>query len=166
MRSPLPVMSPILPCPPCLPWGVWGQGVQGGGFRSRGLGRGGGLGERGQGTFHLPCHILHCHMVLRPKGTSNNDKASVASKLFSLRTSSSERARATTEACAPNTSKKSPECPVVLPNRPHSCGCALSCCMYHKVCIVLQRKQPVLQVQRHMTPLSLLTRRLRNQTNQ
>ncbi len=38
-----------------------------------GLGRGG-LGE-GQGTFHLPCHVLHYHMVLRPKGTSHNNAA-------------------------------------------------------------------------------------------
>ncbi len=28
---------------------------------------------RGQGTFHPPCHILHYHMVLRPKGTSHNE---------------------------------------------------------------------------------------------
>ena len=27
---------------------------------------------RGQGTFHPPCHILHCHMVLCPEGTSHN----------------------------------------------------------------------------------------------
>ena len=27
----------------------------------------------GQGTFYPPCHMLHYHMVLRPKGTSHND---------------------------------------------------------------------------------------------
>ncbi len=43
-------------------WG--GEGVGGGGG---GLGRG-----RGQGTFYPPCHILHYHMVLRPKGTSHD----------------------------------------------------------------------------------------------
>ncbi len=63
VRSPLPVMSSILPCPPCLLCGGVQQG--GGGF---GRGRG-----KGQGTFHPPCHILHCHMVLHPKGTSHND---------------------------------------------------------------------------------------------
>ncbi len=74
------VMLSILPCSsilPCLPpvklsirgpaVGGWPQGVQ------VGEGRGGGSGGRGQGTFHPPCHILHCHMVLRPKGTSHNE---------------------------------------------------------------------------------------------
>ncbi len=37
-----------------------------------GSGQGGG---GGQGTFHPPCHILHYHMVLRPKGTSHNKDA-------------------------------------------------------------------------------------------
>ncbi len=37
-----------------------------------GLGRGV-RGGRGQGTFHPPCHILHYHMVLRPKRTSQNE---------------------------------------------------------------------------------------------
>ena len=27
----------------------------------------------GQGTFQSSCHILHYHMVLRPKGTSHNE---------------------------------------------------------------------------------------------
>ncbi len=45
---------------------VWGRGVRG---------RGGGLGGRGQGTFHPPCHVLHYHMVLRPEGTSHNKAA-------------------------------------------------------------------------------------------
>ncbi len=46
-------------------------GLVGGGGSSRGRGlREGGEGE---GTFHLPCHILHYHMVLRPKGTSHNN---------------------------------------------------------------------------------------------
>ncbi len=27
---------------------------------------------REQGTFHPPCHVLHYHMVLRPKGTLHN----------------------------------------------------------------------------------------------
>ncbi len=30
-----------------------------------------GVGGRGQGTFLSSCHILHYHMVLRPKGTSH-----------------------------------------------------------------------------------------------
>ncbi len=46
-----------------LGWGVWGLGVRGGGLRGR-----------GQGTFHPPCCILHYHMVLRPEGTSHNNK--------------------------------------------------------------------------------------------
>ncbi len=37
-------------------------------------GWGGALGGRGLGTFHPPCHVLHYHMVLRPKGTSHNNK--------------------------------------------------------------------------------------------
>ncbi len=37
------------------------------------IGRGS-YGGRGQGTFQSSCHILHYHMVLRPKGTSHNDK--------------------------------------------------------------------------------------------
>ena len=41
-----------------------GGGLLGGGGSSRG---------RGQGIFHPPCHILHCHIVLRPKGTSHNE---------------------------------------------------------------------------------------------
>ncbi len=64
MRSPLPVMLPIPPCPPCLlhrggsaGGRGWGEG-EGGWQRGRGLGR-------GQGTFHPPCHTLHYHMVLR-----------------------------------------------------------------------------------------------------
>ncbi len=49
--------------------------VHGGGSRGRGSGGGGsrqGGGGGGQGTFHPPCHILHYHMVLRPKGTSHH----------------------------------------------------------------------------------------------
>ena len=69
VRSPLPVMSSILPCPPCLP-----QVMQTflphhphllpteGGSSHRGVQAG------GQGTFHPPCHVLHFHMVLAPKG--------------------------------------------------------------------------------------------------
>ncbi len=34
--------------------------------------RGGSACGGGQGTFWSSCHILHCHMVLRPKGTSYN----------------------------------------------------------------------------------------------
>ena len=73
VRSPLPVMSLILPCPPCLPWG--------GGLGAGGAGQGGSGAEvreggwgRGQGTFQLSCHILHHHMVLRPEGTSHNKR--------------------------------------------------------------------------------------------
>ncbi len=44
--------------------------VQAGGGR---LGRVRGLGVRGQGTFPSTCHVLHYHMVLRPKGTSHNN---------------------------------------------------------------------------------------------
>ncbi len=40
-------------------------------------GRGRGVWGRGQGTFHPPCHTLHCHMVLRPKGTSHNQRNAV-----------------------------------------------------------------------------------------
>ena len=37
----------------------------------------GGSGHRGgvpwgQWTFWSSCHVLHCHMVLRPEGTSHN----------------------------------------------------------------------------------------------
>ncbi len=66
-----PVMSSILPCPPCLLWqgrGVW-WGVWWG---LGGWGEGVGVRGRGQGTFHPTCHVLHYHMVLRPKGTSHN----------------------------------------------------------------------------------------------
>ncbi len=87
MSSILPC-SWILPCPPCLPpvillavhGGSWGGSGQGGvwlGGSGQGgvwLGGGGGLarGVQGQGTFKSSCHILHYHMVLRPKGTSHN----------------------------------------------------------------------------------------------
>ncbi len=50
VRSPLPVMSLILPCPPCLQQGGGGSG--GRGSRNRGV--------QGQGTFHPPCHIRGC----------------------------------------------------------------------------------------------------------
>ncbi len=36
------------------------------------------VGGGGQGTFQSSCHILHYHMVLRPKGTSHNDKKGAA----------------------------------------------------------------------------------------
>ncbi len=66
MSSILPCLS-ILPGPPCL-LPIMQGGVSCGGVRQgRGLGEG-----RGQGIFHPPCHILHHHMVLRPKGTSQN----------------------------------------------------------------------------------------------
>ncbi len=42
--------------------------------RGMGPARGRGLGGGGQGTFHPPCHILYCHIVLHPKGTSHNKK--------------------------------------------------------------------------------------------
>ncbi len=32
---------------------------------------------RGQGTFHPPCHILHYHMLPRPKGNSHNKTKNV-----------------------------------------------------------------------------------------
>ncbi len=90
-KSLAPVMS-ILHCSSILPYhpylppvmlsvgggsshgGVW---MQGGSSGEGGWGRGGGLGGRGQGTFHPPCHILHHHMVLRPKGTLHNKHKSV-----------------------------------------------------------------------------------------
>ncbi len=54
---------------------VGGGGGRGGGWAGEGVGRRGlggrGLGGRGQGTFPFSCHILHYHMVLRPKGTSH-----------------------------------------------------------------------------------------------
>ena len=69
-------MSSILPCPPCLPpvmlsaRGSGRKGVRAGEWVWQGCwGKG-----RRQGTFHPPCHILHCHMVLRPKGTSHNEQ--------------------------------------------------------------------------------------------
>ncbi len=44
-----------------------------------GSGGGGGSlrGEGGQGTLQSSCHILHYHMVLRPKGTSHNETREV-----------------------------------------------------------------------------------------
>ncbi len=66
-----PVMSSILPCPPCL---LHRAGSRGGRVVQQGGGRGS-SGGRGQGTFHPPCHILHYHMVLRPKGTSHNKQS-------------------------------------------------------------------------------------------
>ncbi len=71
VRSPLPVMSPILP--PQVMLFVDG-GVQGAGGSRVGDSGGRGLG-RGQHTFHAPCHVLHYHLVLRPKGTSHNQEA-------------------------------------------------------------------------------------------
>ncbi len=53
-----------------LAGGVW----PGGGSGRGGVGGGWGLGGGGQGTFWSSCHILHYHMVLRPKGTSHNHK--------------------------------------------------------------------------------------------
>ncbi len=50
-----------------------GSGHGGSGW-GRGLARGGlSAGGGGQGTFWSSCHILHYHMVLRPKGTSHNN---------------------------------------------------------------------------------------------
>ncbi len=51
--------------------GTPGQGDLGWGVQARGS-RLGGPGW-GQGTFHPPCHVLHYHMVLRPKGPSHNE---------------------------------------------------------------------------------------------
>ncbi len=48
----------------------WGRGSS----RGRGRGRWGWGRGRGQGTFHPPCHIVHYHMVLYPKGTSHNNQ--------------------------------------------------------------------------------------------
>ncbi len=45
-------------------------GSRGKGFGGRGIREGEGVRE-GEGTFHPPCHILHYHMVLLPKGTSH-----------------------------------------------------------------------------------------------
>ncbi len=72
------VMSSILPCSSillvllvlhqsCCPRGVHG-GVWLGGVWPRGVPQG------GQGTFWSSCHTLHYHMVLRPKGTSHNQR--------------------------------------------------------------------------------------------
>ncbi len=44
--------------------GVWLQGR---------AGHGGRCSTGGQGTFWSSCHILHYHVVLRPKGTSHNN---------------------------------------------------------------------------------------------
>ncbi len=50
-----------------------GGSIRGGGSgRGRGVWQGEGEG-RGQGTFQSSCHVLHYHMVLRPKGTSHNE---------------------------------------------------------------------------------------------
>ncbi len=82
VQSPLPVMSLILPCLPCLAQGgglrVGVEGSWARGFRGRGVWRG--RGE--QGTFHPPCHVLHYHMVLCPKGTSHNQR--IIFGMFSL----------------------------------------------------------------------------------
>ncbi len=50
--------------------------VRGGGGSTGGLWPGGGPWGRGQGTFWSSCHILHYHMVLRPKGTLHNQSLS------------------------------------------------------------------------------------------
>ncbi len=74
MSSILPC-SPILPGPPCPPPVMLSLGQGSGHGRSgggKGKGRGRGSGGGGQGIFWSSCHILHCHMVLRPKGTSHN----------------------------------------------------------------------------------------------
>ncbi len=47
-----------------------GGGLQG--ESGQGALAGGGGFHRGQGTFWSSCHVLHYHMVLRPKGTSHN----------------------------------------------------------------------------------------------
>ncbi len=60
VRSPLPVVSSILPCPPCVP-----QVMQ---TQVQAKGGGGPGGGRGPGIFHPPCHVLHYHMVLALKG--------------------------------------------------------------------------------------------------
>ena len=67
VRSPLPVMSSILPCPPCLLHG----GVQWGRGRGQGAGEGGKGGGAGDISSTLP--LLHYHMVLRPEGTSHKN---------------------------------------------------------------------------------------------
>ncbi len=66
-KSLAPVISSILPCPPCLLHRGGVKQGEGGLAGEGGWGRG-----RGQGIFHLPCHVLHYHMVLRPEGTSHN----------------------------------------------------------------------------------------------
>ena len=49
---------------------VGGRGSLAGGVQQ---GEGGLAGGGGQGTFQSSYHILHYHMVLRPKGTSHNE---------------------------------------------------------------------------------------------
>ncbi len=82
MSSILPCSS-IHPCPACLllvMLSIGGYPAMGGlplaggpmGERGSHRGRGGPIGGRGQGTFQSSCHVLHYHMVLRPKGTSHN----------------------------------------------------------------------------------------------
>ncbi len=75
-KSLAPVMSLILHCPPCLLRGVGGGVQQGMGvWQGEGVGgMGRGVRGRGQLTFHPPCHTLHYHMVLRPEGTSHNNR--------------------------------------------------------------------------------------------
>ncbi len=69
-----------------------GEGVAEGRGLGQGVGGGEGVRERGQGTFHPPCHVLHYHMVLRPKGTSHNQKiySQLLLLIHSLETGSSE----------------------------------------------------------------------------
>ncbi len=81
MSSILPYSS-ILPGPPCPPpvmlsllaGGSGHKGVQPWGGQAAGGSSHGGVCPRGQGTFWSSCHILHYHMVLRPKGTSHNER--------------------------------------------------------------------------------------------
>ncbi len=69
MSSILPCLS-ILPGAPCPPPAMLSSAEGGGVWAGSGQG---GRGEGGQGTFWSSCHILHYHMVLRPKGTSHNE---------------------------------------------------------------------------------------------
>ncbi len=96
VRSPLPIMSSILPCPPCLPQVVQTQilfhqcksnssNQQGGGYMGRWWGKGEGRGVWGAGDISSTLPYTAQPHGACPKGTSHNYTAHVIWNAFHIR---------------------------------------------------------------------------------
>ncbi len=82
-----------------------GGSAAGGSASSRGgSGWGRGVRGRGQGTFQSSCHVLHYHMVLRPRGTSHNE--AIVSFGCYLSTIKPNKALLRSHACRPSSGRE------------------------------------------------------------